>query len=673
MANGYGYRVLDRFCLLHNGQEVAIRGQKQKAILAWFCLSGETGTQRDRLADLLWSHVGIDKARGSLRNTLHVLARESAPHDLLEAGRFDLRARFADAGCELTRDLAAWDAGDATALATRSLTDAEMRFAADLWGLDPHFDAFLTDRRATWLAQRAQALRDRLAVRDRLGVGLPSAEQRVLAERLREMLPQDEEATRALMRIDMAAGNTAAALDHYKRLWDVLDEEFDVEPSPATQELAVALKTGHPAAAAGAEAERITIFLQPFAFATLPDDEQILVSSVQAELSAALFAVEDWVTIETSPGMALPDAAGHYELRGTVSPGLEGMRLILSLKDLGSGTIIWTWPLHLHRDDWLRNSGFAVQRMAIRLTGKLEAHYISRIEGFSDSELADYRKLMRARWLMRDWSAEADRRAEAMLRAVRSGGELGIRARVGLSELLNSRELIFPGLGPMHSGVAEALEIGRACTEEAPERGDAWLAFGWSSILCDDVQMAARAASMVADLSQSNPRRLSAAAEMLALAGHLPRAVRLAEAASRLDAGVCRVSMGYRAPIALLRGDHLQAMDLAERAGGAIPFTYAYGAAAGQMAGDRVRGLRLWQLFCDDLARRWQGDTSPDPLAWFLAATSMRRGHGHERVAAALTDLTATHLTAPDPRDGAFPAALGLPAEPPVQRQERVV
>lgn len=632
MAGGYGFRVLDRFCLFHDGRELAIRGQKQKAILAWFCLTGDSGIGRDRLADLLWSESEPEKARGSLRNTLHMLTKEAAPLDLFEADRGQVRARFADAACDVLRDLAAFDAGAPAALAARSFVDAETRFGADLWGLDPEFDLFLSERREAWLAQIGQALRERLHT----AAGKPEA--RVLAERLRELEPQDEEATRALMRLDMAAGNKAAALDHYRRLWEVLDEEFDVEPSAETQALAVALKTEAPPPRN--TPERITIFLHPFALATLPEEQQILIAAVQAEVSAALFSVEDWVTIEAGPGMVLPERAGHYELRGSLSPGLEEMRLILTLKDLGSGAIIWSWPLQVHRGDWQRNSGFAVQRMAMRLTGRLEAHYISGIEGYSDAELADYRKLMRARWLMRDWSAESDMRAETLLRAVTAGGDLGLRARIGLSELLNSRELIFPGLGPApHAGVPEALEIGRACTAEAPERGDAWLAYAWSSILRDDPDTAGRAAGVVADLSQSNPRRLSAAAELMALSGRLDRAAVLAEAAARLDAGVCRVSMGYRVPVALLSGDLARAMDLAERSDGAILFTFAYAAAAAMLAGDRRRAESFWARFSADLAARWHGKGRPDPLAWFLAATSMRRGLGLDRLIGPLGDL----------------------------------
>jgi DNA-binding SARP family transcriptional activator len=65
MAGCTYFRILDRFCLSVDGQELPVKGQKQKAILAWFSLTGESGIARDRLADLLWSDSGAEKARGA--------------------------------------------------------------------------------------------------------------------------------------------------------------------------------------------------------------------------------------------------------------------------------------------------------------------------------------------------------------------------------------------------------------------------------------------------------------------------------------------------------------------------------------------------------------------------------------------------------------------------------
>ena len=43
----------------------------------------------------------------------------------------------------------------------------------------------------------------------------------------------------------MALGDTAQAMRCYERLWQVLEDELDVEPSEKTQALYVAIKQGH--------------------------------------------------------------------------------------------------------------------------------------------------------------------------------------------------------------------------------------------------------------------------------------------------------------------------------------------------------------------------------------------------------------------------------------------
>lgn len=653
MIEGLSFRVLDRFSITHCDREVPLRVQKQKAILAWFLLTGEASITRERMADLLWSGAASDKSRGSLRNTLHLLPglpELETPQDMLRSDRASLHANFRAAPCNITSALRAWDDGDASGLLRMGLGDAETRFAADLWGLDAEFDQFLADQRRLYLATMAEAFRTRLRA-----CAAPSEHSRILAERLRELQPQDELATRHLMLLEIAAGNNAAALSHYDRLWAVLDQDFDIEPSEETQSLAVAIKlqTAGPASvpvAAPVEQRRITIFLYPFPIISLPYEDQIAVGGVQAELVSALFAVEDWVTIEASPDMPLPKTPGNYELRGALSPGLGEMRLILTLKDLCSGQLIWTWPLPMNRTDWIRNSEFAVQRIGTRLTGKVEAHYLGEVGAIDDSALADYTKLVRARWLMKDWSAVSDRRAETLLRSVTPVGDLGLRARIGLVEILNSRELIFPGLGPPHGGVPEALEIAKTCVAEAPERGDARLAFGWSSLLLNDTHAAQEAAEMVVAVSQSNPRRLAAAAEMLALCGDVARGAELSRMVGILDPGTCRVTMGYRIPVALLSHEYAAAADLAERADGAIIFGFAYGAAAAQLMGAHDRARALWHRFTTDLADKWQGEVLPDPVEWFISASSMRWGLGLEWVVPVLSEIAA-----------------------PVQRQERVV
>ena len=638
MQLSLGYRILDGFDILRDGRPLAVKGAKARGLLAWFCLSGQRQVARSRLADLFWSGSNEEKARASLRNVLYAL-REDGEVPLLLPDHVAVTANFAPPAHEIAAAIAAWDAGQGGPLAALSLEEAEVRFGADLFGLDAEFDDFLRMQCARVLTATAEALRERLAA--------GGERTRVVAEKLRELVPQDELATRHLMQLDIAAGNSAAALAHYNRLWQVLDEEFDVEPAEATQLLAVQVKSQAPApvlaggaVSVPASQDRLTIYLRPIAAAGLPVETQMMIGGMQAEILTALLSYEEWVVIETEADQDLPVRRGCYELRSVFSPGLGAVRLILSLKDLATAQVIWSRPLAVNRSDWMKNSAIAVQRLAAHLTGRVEFHYIDGMGNLADENLPDYDKLVRARWLMNDWTPEADLRAEELMRSVgRAGGELGLRARIGLAELLNSRGLVFPGLAPPREGVAEALHLAESCAAQGTERADLWLALAWAALQSGRLPRAAEAAETALSGSQSSPRRIASAAEVLALAGDLDRGVELSALAGRLDTGLNRVTLGHRVAIALLAGDLESCIDLALRADGAIVLGHGYAAAAARMAGQDDRAAEIWAMFRAGLMRRWRGRAPPQPLDWFLSATPMQDRAALERIHAALLPL----------------------------------
>ena len=640
MQTPLGYRILDGFGIMRDGAWLTPKGAKARGILAWFCLTGQPQISRARLADLFWSGSNEEKARASLRNLLYALREEVQP-PLLIADHATVSAAFATPVHEIAAAIAAWDAGDARPLAALSLAEAELRFGADLFGLDAEFDDVLRQCQARILTEAADALRRRLEGGGEHG--------RVVAEKLRELVPQDETATRHLMRLEIAAGNSAAALAHYNRLWQVLDEEFDVEPAEATQLLAIQVKSqaaGPPPVAPAAAiagpvpAERIAIYLRPTAAAGLPEETQMMIGGMQAEILAALLSYEEWVVIETEAETALPSRRGCYELRSVFSPGLGAVRLILSLKDLASGQVIWSRPLAVNRSDWMRNSAIAVQRLAVHLTGRVEFHYLDQIGDLADEQLPDYDKLVRARWLMNDWTPEADRRAEELMRSVTGGGELGLRARIGLAELLNSRGLVFPGLAPPRAGVAEALALAESCVSAGAERADLWLVLAWAALQSGRIGRAAEAAEAALTGSQSSPRRIASAAVVLALAGDVAQGAELSRLVGQMDTGLSRITLGHRVAIALAEGDLEGCIDLATRADGAIVLGFGYAAAAAAMAGDEARAAKLWQRFGAGLAARWHGPAPPRPLDWFLSATPVQD--------AALLDRLSRHLAPVD-------------------------
>ncbi|MCF1710614.1 hypothetical protein L0V05_17540 [Tabrizicola sp. J26] len=637
------FRVFDSFELLLNGEVVPLRPTKAKAIVAWFCLSGQSRISRSRLASLLWSGANEENSRGSLRNILYVL-RDNPPvpgMDPIVSDRETVIWTLDRLPNEVAVALSALDQGDERPLRSLSLAEADLRFATDLFGLDPEFETFLRSQRDPFIAAMADALRARLQPTNQ------SESSRVVAEKLRELVPHDETATRHLMLLDIAAGNSAAALEHYNRLWALLDEEFDVEPSEATQALAVRIKSQgtvqapppQPLLSLAPAQDRITVYLRPIAGDMMSDDNRIVVNGMQAEIVSSLLTVGDWIVIEADNDTPLPTMRGNFELRGVFSPGIGEMRVILTLKDTSSGRIIWTTALPLNRGDWIRNSELAVQRLASHLIGKVESHYVTNLDSLGDGDLPDYDKLVRARWLMNDWSPDSDRRAEALMRSVTTKGEVGLRARVMLAELLNSRSVVFPGLYAPREGVAEAYEIAEGCVRDDILRSDAWLALAWSSVQSGRFGRAIEAADEAALGSQSSPRRIASTAEVLALSGQTERAARLSAAVNVLDPGINRATLGYRVSIALLSGDYDGCVSYAQKSDNIIVFGYGYAAAAAELAGKPDIAKGCWDRFKSDLRRRWHGKSEPDALQWFASATPLSPEAGLNRVIDAIARI----------------------------------
>src|SRR5262245_33070078 len=233
-------RTLGKLTLAVGERTIGAIGRKSAALLAYLALS-DTGTEtRERLVGLLWSETEEEKARASLRQSLHEI-REAFNEAAFDSFRTDKVA----IGLDLSRtDVDLRDIFD-EAKAGRPhplLLEAERpidRVLEELESLDPAF--------RIWLVAKRQSLGDRLirliesAAND---AKQPSPERETLARALMRLDPTHEEAARVLIRARASAGDIGGALRVYKALWDLLETEYDVEPSKETQELIAAVKLG---------------------------------------------------------------------------------------------------------------------------------------------------------------------------------------------------------------------------------------------------------------------------------------------------------------------------------------------------------------------------------------------------------------------------------------------
>lgn len=226
---------------LHVGdREIALSSRKAKALIAYLALAPGMKETRDRLVGLLWSEFDDTKARASLRQLVYAL-RETFDNEGLAGLAADKLHVSLDPSI-FTTDLdyafASVDRGDPLDCLINETRISETILSGHD-DVDPSF--------ACWLRTKRECVRQRLIrglEAQLMGPKGPVHQTKRVARALFQVDPTNEAACRALMRAYVECGDTAGALAAYKQLWDHLEDDHDMEPSAATQDLVVAIKNG---------------------------------------------------------------------------------------------------------------------------------------------------------------------------------------------------------------------------------------------------------------------------------------------------------------------------------------------------------------------------------------------------------------------------------------------
>jgi DNA-binding SARP family transcriptional activator len=226
---------------IHVGQrEIGLKQYKVKSLLAYLALAPGMTRTRDCLIGLLWSEYPEDKARASLRQALHVLRHifDGAGVAAFSADKVRVSLNTAQIESDLNDTLSSIRSGylpDCLVNETR-ITETFMYGYDDT---DPSFADWLRVQRESLRQLLIRTLEAQLADRSR-----PILHVKRIARALCQIDPTHEPACRCLMSAYVETGDVAGALLVYKRLWEHLDNDYDIEPSAATQELVVAIKNG---------------------------------------------------------------------------------------------------------------------------------------------------------------------------------------------------------------------------------------------------------------------------------------------------------------------------------------------------------------------------------------------------------------------------------------------
>jgi DNA-binding SARP family transcriptional activator/Tfp pilus assembly protein PilF len=211
------------------------RGRKARAILASLCLAEGAPVRRSELAAMLWDRVPDFQARASFRQAFRELAvafgllADELLHADRDTVRLDISACWIDAVALLSYEPGAESVRKELAEVCKG------DLLADLNNVSAAFDRWLLGKRSAFAENLRKLLEGKLG-------NAGASEREEIAQRLIDVDPTHEGASRILMRALAERNERVQALAEYRRLHDVLKRAFDAEPSPETRALYDAIR-----------------------------------------------------------------------------------------------------------------------------------------------------------------------------------------------------------------------------------------------------------------------------------------------------------------------------------------------------------------------------------------------------------------------------------------------
>ncbi|MDR3530745.1 MAG: BTAD domain-containing putative transcriptional regulator [Rhodopila sp.] len=666
--------------ITYGDQEIVLRNRKARAILGYLCLSQTGEEQREKLAGLFWSEFSEQNARATLRQAVHEL-REA----LLRAGCSALIGTRTTVGLlagsfvvDLDEILSAVAARDASEALLRQERLAETLLAG-FEDLDPSFHV--------WLMARRQALHDRLIRGLEEGYRDQTVDQRrrrLLAEATLLLDSTHEEACRIVMRCAAEAGETGAAIRAYDELYRLLDEDYDMEPSAATQELIAEIKQGKfddaalalleqdgtrlsyaaemkqalvpPRRAAGVLSpvpvpSKPALFVDAFGMSGVDPDRVHLVEGFRIELIACLTRFREWYVSSTdldgSGGQGDVQASARYAVITTAYQAGAAINVVMVLQERPSGLAIWGERFELRLDRWFEAQQRIVRRIAATLNVQLSTERLVRLSHMPDVSLESYDIWLRGQWVIRNFSAADWNRAVEMFAQ-------GIEQAPGFSPLYsslaqmnNAVHFVQPGMFRDPTKVARTLTLAQRAVALDPRDSRGELCLGWAFAMSKRYAAAEVHMDLACELNTNDPWTLVSAAMFHAFCGNVARAQDLSAQAMEMTLSPTPSHWVYEASIRYLRGDDEGTITAADRAQDALLTLPAWRAMALSNLGRLEEARRDLERFCEGVRANWISEEPPtDEMIWrwFLQVYPISRPELWKRL-----------------RDGV--AALGMPVQ----------
>jgi DNA-binding SARP family transcriptional activator/TolB-like protein len=646
--------LVGRPSITFGGRQIELRTQKASAVLSYLALTEAKHESRERLVGLLWSRSDEEKARASLRQVVRELraAFGDAGYGGFSAGRLSVHLDVEQVEVDIESIIRLAEIGSVHPLLLNT-PDLGQRILEGMDDLDPSFRIWVLAKRQTINDRLMRSLSAGLVAKD-----VPADVKTEIATAIVNLDPTHEEACCHLMRVHAEEGDVAGALRIYKSLWNLLDRDYGMEPSPATEELVARIKLGDferpagrmvvqpssggqvarmgqaysvvPEAKPIAAPAKIRLVLRPFQMHGVDSNHAHLVQGFSLHLAACLVRFREWSVIDrpaAAVALPLPDLAPQYCIETTAYQAGAEINMVMVLRDEATGIYIWSESLRLGLDNWFETQQRIIRRIATSLNVQLSAERLMRLAGEPDVSLDVHDRWLRGQNLMLRFNPESWQRAVTIFRDAIRDNPTFSPCYSSLVQMNNIEHFVHPGILRDIGQARATLDLAKTAVQLDPVDSRAHLCCGWSYVMACRETEAAPHMELACELNDNDPWTLLSCAQYSAFCGSIEQARLLAVQSLALSPAPSRLEWAYHAAIRFLCGDYAGALAACDRAHGATHLLPAWRAAALFRLGEPVMARDEAQRFLNGIRSFWVGSSAPTDEAvtrWVLQAHPIR-------------------------------------------------
>ncbi|MGL5116987.1 MAG: BTAD domain-containing putative transcriptional regulator [Beijerinckiaceae bacterium] len=636
----FDIRLFGHFGISLNGTPVTIAKRKSQALVALLALTDGHSAPRDRLTGLLWSEADEEKARGSLRQALYEvnsgLAAAGAPPLLTD--KLSVGIQPAMLRIDVAEALSAARGGEVHPVFLESVDPFEDMLGA-LESVDPAFSGWLGARRRALEGQFVRAFEAALSAR---------LEDEGLARALLAIDPTHEVAVRAVMASRVTQGDLGGAFGAYKSLWELLENEYDTEPSRATQEYFAALKLGTEEVAGGAPVAAPAVLATPrrpapvdtpappmfvapnklllsiaaFDTSGAPAANHYLVHGFRRDLIASLVRFREWL-VRDGAASPIPTALNReeYVIEASAYQSQGEMKLSLMLRENVTGIYLWSERISLVLDEWLEAQQTVVRRLAAVLNVHISSERLALASHRAAESSTAYDLWLKAQALRNTWEPDSFDQSVALLRRITDEYPAFAPAYSSLAQTHNSAHFTYPGRRRSTEQTREAFEAATEAARLDPVDSRSHLCLGWAYANSGQHARAGVHHSLAQELNDTDTWTMISSSLGAAARGDLEAADRMARQALELCVVPTALHWAYLSQVHFLCGDLEACVEAAGIAGRVIPSAPGWRIAALGQLGRAAQARKEMEDLVSFAASRWFGDEPPTTKStaeWFL-------------------------------------------------------